>query len=627
VEKKLKILIISQYFWPEQFRINDIAKDWTARGYNVDVLTALPNYPTGKIFEEFKKNKENYNEYYGAKIIRIPALPRGSGSKLRLLINYLSFFLFSSFYLIFKINKKYDIIFTFAISPVSTGLISNLFSYFSNSKTVIWVLDLWPDVLKETGIIKNNFLYEIFKKIISSIYRNSDLIFTQSKLIKKEIEGYSNLADPLILPSWPEKVIKQGSAYSNLINRDKNCLTIMFTGAIGEYQNLKNVIKVVKKFKLEECRLIIVGEGREKLNLINYTIKEKTKNIFFYPYVSFNNLTKFTNHADIFLISLKPGKVSSYSVPGKLYTYLSAKKPLLGYLQGETKEIIEENNYGIVADPNNSNDLKKKIKICIDLKKNNKLRETFNYTINNKELLKKNCLNFLNKNLKNITNDAELKVFQSFDNFQYNKNFIISGLNLAFISFLLKKKIKLVKEMYHWPDGIFSKFLNSNIKKVSGRRLVSTLKVPNFIKKIHVIGSISKNGIKFLENYFKLPIVHTDLPFADIAKLQNVVKNIILDTEHFIFLTLPTPKQEQVALELGKYNKSYKIFCIGGAINMLCGDEKSVPYPLESYFEFLWRLRFDTKRRLIRVLDSILNYFFLGIILRKASKIKVRFFF
>ena len=107
MEKKLRILIISQYFWPEQFRINDIAKDWAARGYNVDVLTALPNYPTGKIFEEFKKNKENYNEYYGAKIIRVPALPRGTGSKLKLSINYLSFF----YYVIERrtetLNKKH----------------------------------------------------------------------------------------------------------------------------------------------------------------------------------------------------------------------------------------------------------------------------------------------------------------------------------------------------------------------------------------------------------------------------------------------------------------------------------------------------------------------------------------
>ncbi len=626
MEKKLKILIISQYFWPEQFRINDITKDWAARGYNVDVLTALPNYPTGKIFEEFKKNKKNYNEYYGAKIIRIPAFPRGSGSKIRLSINYLSFFLFSLFYLIFKINKKYDIIFTFAISPVSIGLISNLFSFFSNSKTVIWVLDLWPDVLKETGIIKNKFLYDILKKTISSIYANSDLIFTHSKSIKKEIERYNNLAYPIILHSWPEKVI-QHNTYSNLINRDKNCLTIMFTGAIGEYQNLENVIKTVKKFKLEECRLFIVGEGREKLNLVNYTIKEKAKNIFFLPYVSFNNLVKFTNHADIFLVSLKPGKVGSYSVPGKLYTYLYAKKPVLGYIQGETKEIIEENNYGMVADPNNSNDLKKKIRLFIDLKKNKKLRKTFNYTVNNKELSKKNCLNLLNKNLQNIINDCELKLVQSFDNFQYNQNFILSGLNLAFIGFLLRKKIKLVKELYNWPDGIFSKLINFNIKKIPGKTLISNLKVPNSIKKIHVIGSLSKNGLNFLENHFKLPIIHTDLPYADIQILRNIVKNIILDTEHFIFLTLPTPKQEQVALELRKYNKSYKIFCIGGAINMLSGDERSAPILLANYFEFLWRLRFDTKRRFARLLNSLFNYLFFGIILRKVSKIKVKFFF
>ena len=129
----MKILVISQYFWPENFRINDLVLAWKKKGFDVEVLTGEPNYPTGKIFSNFINNRENYKIFEGVKVNRVKIYARGSGSKLSIFLNYLSFFFNSLLFSIFKLRKKkYDIIFTFATSPVTIGLVGIILSKFSH---------------------------------------------------------------------------------------------------------------------------------------------------------------------------------------------------------------------------------------------------------------------------------------------------------------------------------------------------------------------------------------------------------------------------------------------------------------------------------------------------------------
>ncbi len=186
----MKILVISQYFWPENFRINDLVLEWKKKGFDVEVLTGEPNYPTGKIFSNFINNRENYEIFEGVKVNRVKIYARGSGSKLSIFLNYLSFFFNSLLFSIFKLRKKkYDIIFTFATSPVTIGLVGIILSKFSKSKNVIWLLDLWPDILFELQIIKNKNIYKLISFIINYIYEKSDLILAQSKSFEKIISN------------------------------------------------------------------------------------------------------------------------------------------------------------------------------------------------------------------------------------------------------------------------------------------------------------------------------------------------------------------------------------------------------------------------------------------------------
>ena len=192
----MRILIVSQYFWPEQFRINDIAEDLVNKGYKVDVLTGIPNYPQGKIFEDYKKNKNEFFNYKGAKIFRVPIWLRRNSNQINLFLNYLSFyFKWDFFFWIFLLRKrKYDFIFTFCYKSYNSFYSIYFFSKIKNAKSILWVLDLWPNILLELSIIKNKILYNILKKAVVKIYIANDIILAQSKtfikIIKEQVKPH-----------------------------------------------------------------------------------------------------------------------------------------------------------------------------------------------------------------------------------------------------------------------------------------------------------------------------------------------------------------------------------------------------------------------------------------------------
>jgi len=188
-----------------------------------------------------------------------------------------------------------------------------------------------------------------------------------------------------------------------------------------------------------------------------------------------------------------------------------------------------------------------------------------------------------------------------------NKNFILSALNLAFLGSFVKKEISYNKDTVLWPDGIFSKRIYKNIKKIPGRELLKKIILPNTIKKICVLGNLTVSGKNFLKNRYKRKIIHKILPYGNIDIIYKKLKNFKIKKDWLVFLTIPTPKQEQIAIELARKNKHFKIICIGGSIGIVSGSEKIVP-EIISNFEFLWRLRYETTRRFFRLLTTFYYY-------------------
>lgn len=202
----------------------------------------------------------------------------------------------------------------------------------------------------------------------------------------------------------------------------------------------------------------------------------------------------------------------------------------------------------------------------------------------------------------------DFTIIKSLKSLKFNKNFTLSALNLAFLGCYAKKEITLYEELINWPDGIFAKVLGSKLNKIPGRDIIRKLRIPDHINEITIMGNLSKNSTKYLQKRFKRKINHISLPYGNFENISNKFSYKIKRNE-IIFITLPTPKQEQLAKYLKEKNLFFKIVCIGGSINIASGEEKEVPR-FFSKFEFLWRLRYDPIRRLNRLIKTFFAYFF-----------------
>ena len=216
-----------------------------------------------------------------------------------------------------------------------------------------------------------------------------------------------------------------------------------------------------------------------------------------------------------------------------------------------------------------------------------------------------------------------IKLLLNLKKLDFKKNFILSALNLAFLGSYSKGLIKTHKNMINWPDGIFSKIYGKNIKKIPGREVISEMSLPKSINRIIVVGNLSLKGKEYLQKKFKKKIVNLHLPFGHIDKIKKK-SNFKFFNSDIVFITLPTPKQEQIAFHLSEINKHFKIVCIGGSIGIVSGDEKPVPKSLIN-FEFFWRLRYETKRRIFRLLETLYFYLFDVFFSKKLKNLKIKY--
>jgi glycosyltransferase involved in cell wall biosynthesis len=211
----------------------------------------------------------------------------------------------------------------------------------------------------------------------------------------------------------------------------------------------------------------------------------------------------------------------------------------------------------------------------------------------------------------------DFNLITNIKSFNLKKNFILSAMNLAFLGSYARGDIEKSNYLINWPDGIFSKILKKKIKKIPGRDILKYIRIDNSIKKVVVLGNLSLTGLNYLQKKFALPVTQINLPFGD---TKFIIKNlnITLKKDELILITLPTPKQEIVANYLAKKNRYFKIICIGGSVAIASGQERQVPNSL-SYFEFLWRLRYDTTRRLNRLISTF-YYFIKGFFFTKKLR-------
>lgn len=368
----MRLLIVTQFFWPENFRINDLVDGLLSYGHDVTILTGVPNYPEGNVFKEFKANKKKFNAYKKANVIRIPIITRGQ-TKIGIFFNFLSFILSASLIGSFRVRKKkFDLIFTYAPSPITVCIPSIVISKLKNIPSVIWVLDLWPETLVAVNIVRTRFILSLVSFIVRFIYKHSHIILAQSKSFIIEIKKYSPTNKKIYyFPGWSESLFFSNRVKSNKLNKNNNKFIIMFAGNIGEAQDFPSILSAAEILKKNQSiSWVIVGNGRMFEWLKKEVKKRGLENSFILlGQRKLEEMPELYQKADALLVSLKKDRIFTLTIPAKIQTYLAIGKPILGMLDGEGADVIKKSKSGFCC---NSGNYKKLSVLCKKLSLMNK---------------------------------------------------------------------------------------------------------------------------------------------------------------------------------------------------------------------------------------------------------------
>ncbi|ART56097.1 glycosyltransferase WbuB [Acidovorax carolinensis] len=349
----MRLLVVSQYFWPENFRINDLVAELVRRGHHVTVLTGIPNYPDGKVFKQFLDDPDLFSIYEGVEVIRVPMTPRGQGG-LRLMLNYLTFAISASFVGVWKLRgRHFDAIFTYQVSPVTVGLPAALMHAVKRAPMALWVLDLWPETLQAVGAVRHLTVLKAVGKLVSFIYKRCDLILTQSKSFIPQIQKLAGSSvRVLYFPSWAEKVF-QGSevAPASEIPLMFGSFNVMFAGNIGEAQDFPAILAAAERLKSHTyIRWLIVGDGRTAGWVADEIRRRNLQNcVLMFGRHPLERMPSFFKHANALLVSLKDEPIFSMTIPGKIQSYLAAGIPIIAMLNGEGAEVVKGSKSGLTC--------------------------------------------------------------------------------------------------------------------------------------------------------------------------------------------------------------------------------------------------------------------------------------
>ena len=356
----MRILVISQYFYPENFRINDLCIGLKNSGHSVVVLTAKPNYPKGKFFSGYSFFKKPTEDYNGIKVYRSPIIPRGNASGFSLFLNYTSFVIFG-FFKLFFIKEKFDKIFVYAPSPITVGYLGIADSFIFRAKPFLWVHDLWPESVKDAGGINNKFLLFLVDLMTRIIYYFYDNILVQSPSFKYYLldQGVSE-SKIIFYPYYAENFYKVVNENRKIKSKFGTGLKIIFAGNIGVAQSFDTIIDAAKilAIKLKNFKFIIIGDGRDRKR-VQKKIAANSLNDYFKFLGSHppEKMAVYFASADALLVSLKDTKIFSMTIPGKLQSYFACGKPIIASLNGIGAKLVEESKSGFTSKAENAQSL------------------------------------------------------------------------------------------------------------------------------------------------------------------------------------------------------------------------------------------------------------------------------
>jgi len=348
----VKILFSSQHFWPENFPTNDLVQALVERGLEVDVLTGKPNYPQGRYYPGYRGRGCQRESWSGASVFRVPLAARGSGSALRLVLNYVSFVvsgLIGAPWLLRR--RRYSVIFVYGSSPILQALPALLLGWLKRCPVIIWVQDLWPESLEATGYVRNPRILKAVARVVRFIYRHADLLLLQSRAFESPVAKLASGTPIAYYPNSVDAVFARAPAGEAVdIPGLKAGFPVVFAGNIGAAQGVEVILEAASLLReAPDIHFVVVGDGVRRDWLRQEVSARGLTNVSLpggYPVAAMPGLLQ---QAAVLLVTLLDHPAFRATVPSKVQTYMAIGRPIVAGLNGEGARLVKEADAGLAT--------------------------------------------------------------------------------------------------------------------------------------------------------------------------------------------------------------------------------------------------------------------------------------
>lgn len=362
----MTILIVSQYFHPEVFRINQLARELHDQGHTVVVLTAQPNYPSGRFFPGYGFLFPRRENFHGIEILRVPIIPRGSGSAVRLVLNYLSFVLFAVLFGLPRLwRMRFDVCITWCTSPITSAIPSAAYRFLTGTPVAIWVQDLWPETFFAVTKSRGRFIKFALSLTVSWIYRHVDQIWIQSPAYEESVRAHGGRPEQVkYVPNWAEDLY-DCETWTGLQAEEIPANALVFAGNLGRAQGLETLLAaaVLTRDSVPQANWIFIGDGSLR-NWLAEQIEQLglQSSVRLLPRRPADEMPRIMKPAAALLVTLANDPVYARTIPSKIQSCLASGRPVIGTLFGEPAKVIERAGAGLVCAPDDAESLAKLVK-------------------------------------------------------------------------------------------------------------------------------------------------------------------------------------------------------------------------------------------------------------------------
>lgn len=351
----MRILVVSQYFWPETFRINDLVTELVCRGHDVRVLTGNPNYPSGVFLEGYGGLLPRRDCWEGISVLRVPHLARGTGGGAHLAANYLTFALSAALFgpLLARRNKP-EVILVHQPSPLSVAVPGLLLSRIMRVPAALWVQDLWPDTLLAVGPVRRGLAYSLIHRASAAIHRRFDVVLVQSDAFVAPLVGQGVAKHRIrYLPNWAESVYRPVSVAPDAPEASEfpAGFCVLFAGNIGVSQSFETALESAEQLRdLGDLHWVVIGDGRQAGWLADQVDARGLSGQFhLLGRRPMDTMPAYYALADALFVSLKAEPVYEMTIPSKIQSYLASGRPIVASLNGEGARVATESGAAMVA--------------------------------------------------------------------------------------------------------------------------------------------------------------------------------------------------------------------------------------------------------------------------------------